>query len=263
MKRISVLIATLTLSLAVLVSCKDGAQKNSEVSAENHQSDHKDHPHDGDRKGPPHDGDRPGPPSHGGDRKGPPKGGSPEQTKSLEEIGGYKIGEQATDFNLKNVDGSMVSLASYDNAKGYIVTFTCNECPFAKMYEDRLIALHNEYAPKGYPVIAINPNSPENEKEGYAAMQARAKEKGFPFAYLVDEGQNIYPQYGAVRTPHVFLLDAERKVQYIGTIDDNAKSAEDVKVKFLENAITALENGTKPSPEITKAIGCPIKASRS
>ncbi|MCL5128828.1 thioredoxin family protein [Algibacter sp. L4_22] len=253
MRKISVLIATITMCLAVLVSCKDGGKKNTEVSTENHQGDYKDHPHDGDRKGPP----------HGGDRKGPPKGGSPEQAKTLEEIGGYKIGEQATDFNLKNVDGSMVSLASYDNVKGYIVTFTCNECPFAKMYEDRLIALHNEYAPKGYPVIAINPNSPENEKEGYAAMQTRAKEKGFPFAYLVDEGQKIYPQYGAVRTPHVFLLDADRKVQYIGTIDDNAKSAEDVKVKFLENAISALENGTKPSPEITKAIGCPIKANRS
>lgn len=253
MRKFSVLIAILSMSLAVLVSCKDGDKKKSEAaSAENHPSGHQGPPHDGDRKGPPHDGDR----------KGPPRGGSPEQTKTLEEIGGYKIGDQATDFNLKNVNGSMVSLASYDNAKGYIVTFTCNECPFAKMYEDRLIALHNEYAPKGYPVIAINPNSPENEKEGYAAMRKRAEEKRFPFSYLVDEGQKIYPQYGAVRTPHVFLLDADREVQYIGTIDDNAKSAQDVKVKFLENAIKALEQGEKPSPEITKAIGCPIKANR-
>jgi len=262
MRRISVLITTVAMSLMVLVSCKDFNKKNEEaVTEESHQGEHKGQPHDGDRKGPPHEGDRKGPPN-GGDRKGPPKGGSPEQTRTLEEIGGYKIGDQATDFNLKNIDGSMVSLDSYDNAKGYIVTFTCNECPFAKMYEDRLIALHKEYAPKGYPVIAINPNSPENEKEGYAAMQKRAEEKGFPFAYLVDEGQKIYPQYGAVRTPHVFLLDADRKVQYIGTIDDNAKSAKDVKVKYLENAITALEQGAKPSPEITKAIGCPIKASR-
>ncbi|WP_372752136.1 thioredoxin family protein [Mariniflexile sp.] len=205
--------------------------------------------------------ERQGPPP--GERKGPPRGGSPEQTKTLEEMGGYKIGDVATDFTLKNVDGSMFSLANIKNAKGYIVVFTCNECPFAKMYEDRLIELHKAYAPKGYSVVAINPNSPENESEGYVAMQNRAKEKGFPFVYLVDEGQKIYPQYGAVRTPHVFLLDKERKVQYIGTIDDNAKSADDVKVKYLEDAIKALEKGEQPSPNITKAIGCPVKVSRA
>lgn len=230
------------------ISCNSNA-KNAQASAEQEQEH---------RRGPHPDGERKGPPP-GGKRKGPPRGGSPEQFKTLEEIGGYKIGEVATDFNLKNVDGSMVSLASIPNAKGYIVAFTCNECPFAKMYEDRLIALHNTYAPKGYSVIAINPNNPENEKEGYAAMQARAKEKGFPFPYLVDEGQKIYPQYGAVRTPHIFLLDQDRKVQYIGAIDDNARSAESVKEKFLENAINALEKGEKPNPNLTKAIGCPVK----
>jgi len=94
-------------------------------------------------------------------------------------------------------------------------------------------------------------------------MQKRAKEKNFPFVYLVDEGQKIYPQYGAVRTPHVFLLDKERKVQYIGSIDDNARSAEDVKVKYIEEAISALEKGEKPNPNLTKAIGCPVKAKRS
>ena len=90
-------------------------------------------------------------------------------------------------------------------------------------------------------------------------MQTRAKEKEFTFPYLVDEGQKIYPQYGAVRTPHIFLLDSERKVQYIGTIDDNARSAEKVNVKYVENAIAALEEGKKPTPNFTKAIGCPVK----
>jgi len=185
--------------------------------------------------------------------------GSPEQTKTLEEIGGYKLGEVAADFKLKNVDGSMVSLASIENAKGYIVTFTCNECPFSKLYEDRLIELHNKYAPKGYSVVAINSNSPENEKEGYEAMQNRAEEKGFPFPYLVDEGQTVYPKFGAVRTPHVFLLDQEFKVQYIGAIDDNAKNPEEVEIRYLENAIKSMENGNQPEPNLTKAIGCPIK----
>ena len=252
MKKISVFIAVICLSTSVLFSCKNESEKKTEVAVENQTLE---------KKGPPH-GDRKGPP-HGKDRKGPPPGGGPEQTKTIEEIGGYKIGEVATDFSLKSVDGSTVSLASIQNAKGYIVTFTCNECPFAKMYEDRLIEVHNTYAAKGYPVIAINPNSPENEKEGYAAMQKRAEEKDFPFPYLVDEGQKIYPQYGAVRTPHAFLLDKERKVQYIGSIDDNAKSAEDVSVKYLENAIEALEKGSKPDPNLTKAIGCPIKANRA
>ena len=196
------------------------------------------------------------------ERKGPPKGGhNPEQSKTLEEIGGYKIGDVASDFKLKNIDGKVFSLSDIKNAKGYIVVFTCNECPFAKMYEDRIIALHNEYAPKGYSVVAINPNSSaDNEKEGFEAMQNRAKEKGFPYVYLVDDAK-IYAKYGAVRTPHVFLLDKARKVQYIGTIDNNSRDAESVTEKYVENAIEALENGEKPDPDFTKAIGCPVKGS--
>lgn len=197
------------------------------------------------------------------DRKGPPPGGghNPEQTETLAQMTGYKIGDRAADFKLRNVDGTMFSLSDIKNAKGYIVVFTCNECPFSKMYEDRLIALHNEYAPKGYSVIAINPNvNGTNEKESFEAMQTRAKEKAFPFVYLEDQGQKVYPQYGALRTPHVFLLDAKLDVQYIGAIDDNAKSAADVKVKYVENAIKALEKGEKPSPNFTKSIGCPVKA---
>ncbi|UMB53251.1 thioredoxin family protein [Lutibacter sp. A64] len=196
------------------------------------------------------------------ERKGPPKGGhSPQQTKTLDEIGGYKIGEVATDFNLKNVDGTMFSLADIKDAKGYIVVFTCNECPFAKMYEDRLIELHNKYVSQGYAVVAINPNVSENNaKESFESMQKRATEKKFPFVYLADEKHDVFPKYGAVRTPHVFLLDSDKKVQYIGTIDDNARSAANVKVKYLENAIQALQKGTTPEVTFTKAIGCPVKA---
>ncbi|QXP62104.1 thioredoxin family protein [Polaribacter sp. HaHaR_3_91] len=204
--------------------------------------------------------DRKGPPPNG-ERKGPPGGGhSPVQSKTLEEIGGYKIGDVAADFKLKNVDESIFSLSDIKDAKGYIVVFTCNECPFSKLYEDRLTALHNTYASKGYAVVAINPNvSEDNDKESFKAMQKRASEKAFPFVYLADENQEVSPKFGAVRTPHVFLLDANKKVQYIGTIDDNARSAEAVKVKYVENAIAALENGEKPTPNFTKAIGCPVK----
>jgi len=176
---------------------------------------------------------------------------------------GLGIGDMAPDFKLMNVDDTMVSLADYEDAKGYIVTFTCNHCPYAIMYEDRLIELHNTYAPQGYPVVAINPNDPEAKpSDSFENMKVRSTEKGFPFAYLFDDGQKIYPQYGATKTPHVFLLDADKKVRYIGAIDDDARDATAVEEKFLENAIAAIEKGETPEPAVTKAIGCSIKTKK-
>lgn len=176
---------------------------------------------------------------------------------------GLEVGDTAPDFKLKNVDGKMVSLGDYPGAKGYIITFTCNTCPFAVMYEDRFVDLHNKYAAKGYPVIAINPNDPMvKEGDNFEAMKVRAKEKTFPFAYLMDEGQKVYPQFGATRTPHVYLLDADRKVRYIGSLDDNAQDASAVTERYVENAIAKLESGEEPDPSFTKAIGCTIKVKR-
>ena len=175
----------------------------------------------------------------------------------------YKIGDKATDFKLKSVDGKMYSMADYKNAKGFIIVFTCNHCPFAKKYEDRINDLAKKYKPKGYILLAINPNDPVAEPtDSYENMIVRAKEKGFVFPYMLDEGQKIYPQYGATKTPHIFLLDKNHIVRYIGAIDDNVDSASEVKEKYLENAIAALESGKTPSPETTKAIGCSIKAKK-
>lgn len=172
----------------------------------------------------------------------------------------YKIGDIATDFKLKSVDGKTYSMADFKSAKGFIIVFTCNHCPFAKKYEDRINDLAKKYKPKGYVLLAINPNDPSVQPDdSFELMKVRAKEKGFVFPYLVDEGQKIYPQYGATKTPHVFLLDKNRVVKYIGAIDDNVDSAGDVKENYLENAIAALESGKTPSPETTKAIGCSIK----
>jgi len=177
--------------------------------------------------------------------------------------GGYEIGDKATDFNLKNVDGSRVSLSDYDDAKGFIVIFTCNHCPFSVKYEDRIIALDKKYKNKGYPVIAINPNDPEVQSEdSYEKMKIRAQEKGFTFPYLFDDGQEIYPQYGATKTPHVFLLEKESQdliVKYIGAIDDNFKSADMVEQPYVENAVDALLAGNPVPDKETKAIGCSIK----
>ncbi|HQK41138.1 MAG TPA: thioredoxin family protein [Flavobacterium alvei] len=175
----------------------------------------------------------------------------------------YKIGDKATDFRLKSVDGKMYSMADYKDAKGFIVVFTCNHCPFAVKYEDRINDLSKKYKSKGYILLAINPNDPALEPtDSYELMKVRAKEKGFAFPYLFDDGQKIYPQYGATKTPHVFLLDKNQIVKYIGAIDDNVDSAADVKEKYLENAIAALESGRTPSPETTKAIGCSIKTKK-
>ncbi len=176
---------------------------------------------------------------------------------------GYKIGDEAVDFKLKNIDNKMVSLADYKDAKGFIVIFTCNHCPYSIAYEDRIIALDKKYAPLGYPVIAINPNNPEKEPlDSFELMQKRAKDKGFTFPYLFDDGQKIYPQYGATKTPHVFILSKENKkhiVKYIGAIDDNYKKAADVSKKYVEAAVDALLAGKDVEVKSTVAIGCSIK----
>src|SRR5690606_5367988 len=176
---------------------------------------------------------------------------------------GYKIGDIADDFRLMNIDGKMVSLADYKNAKGYIVTFTCNTCPYAVGYEDRIIALNNKYAPKGYPVIAIMPNNPDVQPgDSMEKMKERAQSKGFTFPYLMDEGQTVYPKYGATKTPHVFVLQKTNKgnvVKYIGAIDDNYQDASAVKTKYVENAVDAPLNGSDVPEKETRAIGCTIK----
>ncbi|HRD07223.1 MAG: thioredoxin family protein [Saprospiraceae bacterium] len=175
-----------------------------------------------------------------------------------------KPGDVAADFKLKNVDGKMVSLSDFKNVKGYIVVFTCNHCPYAKAYEDRLIAINDKYSKQGYPVIAINPNDPSAEPEdSFDEMKVRAKQKGFKFPYLMDEGQKIYPQYGATKTPHVFLLDSKRVVKYIGSIDDSPTDASAVKAKYLEDAIAALQAGKDIIPNVTKALGCSIKVKKA
>lgn len=174
--------------------------------------------------------------------------------------GGYKVGDKAIDFKLKNVDGKKYSLAGIKDAKGYIVVFTCNHCPFSKAYEDRIIQLHQQYAPQGYPVVAINPNDAKVQPDdSFDKMVLRAQEKSFPFLYLYDQTQEIARTYGATRTPHVFLLDKKRIVRYIGAIDDNAETPSEVKEKYLENAIEALKAGQEIKQPLTKAIGCTIK----
>lgn len=176
---------------------------------------------------------------------------------------GYEVGDMAADFSLKNVDGKMVSLADFNSAKGYIVVFTCNHCPYAKLYEQRIIELHNNYASQGFPVIAINPNDPVKQPDdSFEKMVERSRAKNYPFVYLFDETQNVAKSFGATRTPHVYLLKKVKdkfQVAYIGAIDDNPQDADGVESKYVENAIDALKKDKKVAIANTKAIGCTIK----
>lgn len=184
-------------------------------------------------------------------------------TTVLSAQSGYDIGAIATDFELENIDGTFVSLSDFEKAKGFIVVFTCNTCPYAVAYEDRIEALNKMYASKGYPVVAIMPNNIEIKPgDSLSAMKQRAKEKGFTFPYLIDREQTIFPKYGATKTPHVYILEKTNDtnvVRYIGAIDDNYKDADAVDKKYVENAVNALL-ANKPVPvSKTRAIGCSIK----
>jgi len=176
---------------------------------------------------------------------------------------GYEIGDKVEDFRLKNVDGNYVSMADFPDTNGFIVIFSCNHCPYVVAYEDRMIEIHNEFAPQGFPVIAINPNDTIAEpRDSFTNMKVRAKEKGFPFPYVIDADQSVYPRFGATRTPHIFLLKrdgADLRVAYIGAIDDNFRDASAVEERFLANAIHAVQRGETPDPAVTRAIGCTIK----
>jgi len=176
---------------------------------------------------------------------------------------GLSIGDAAPDFKLKNVDGKFVSLGDYKDAKGYIVVFTCNHCPYAKLYEERIIELAKNYNSKGWQLIAISSNDPVKEPDdSYDNMKKRAKEKSYPFPYLFDETQEVAKNYGAMKTPHVFLLKKDagnNKLMYVGSIDDDTENTKEWKEKYVELAIEAIEKGEPVNPTITKAVGCTIK----
>lgn len=183
--------------------------------------------------------------------------GNPLQINTLEP------GDTAPVFELKNIDGEMISPKDYPDAKGFIVVFTANTCPYAIAYEDRLVALDKKFATKGYPVIAINPNPPAlSSGDSFEKMQEKAKTKGFSFPYLFDEGQKVTNQYGARVTPHIFLLKKEGaayKVMYTGALDNDTQNVNPNKTLYVEDAIAALDAGKDIEVASTKAIGCTVK----
>lgn len=189
--------------------------------------------------------------------------GFTSDSNTLEVTNGYAIGDAVSDINLKDVNGKMVSYSNYPEARGFIVIFTCNTCPYAVASEDRIIALDAEFRGKGYPVIAINPNNPKAQPDDtFELMQAKAMDKGFTFPYLYDASSMVYAEYGAKKTPHVYLLqreDGKNIVKYIGAIDDNVRNGNAAKERFLANAVNELIAGKEISVKETKAIGCSVK----
>lgn len=176
---------------------------------------------------------------------------------------GYKVGDVVDDFSLLDVTDKKVALKDFPKAKGFILIFTCNHCPFSIAYEDRIIALDKKYKKLGYPVIAINPNNPEKQPaDSFDLMKTRAKEKGFTFPYLFDKGQEVSDKFWATRTPEVYILQKTDKgnvIQYTGAIDDNHEDATAVKKKYVEDALEALLQNKKINVTQTKAIGCSVK----
>ena len=189
---------------------------------------------------------------------------APAEPKTLE------IGAKAPDFNLPGTDGKEHKLAEYDKAKVLVIVFTCNHCPTAQAYEERIKKLAADYQGKGVALVAISPNDPKAvrlDELGYTdmsdsleEMKIRAKDKSFSFPYLYDgDKQQVSKAYGPVATPHVFVFDAERKLRYAGRVDDNERDPNAVKSQDARNAIEAVLAG-KPVPvETTRTFGCSIK----
>jgi peroxiredoxin len=172
-------------------------------------------------------------------------------------------GQKAPDFKLKSTDNKEVSFANYPEAKGFILVFTCNDCPYAKAYEQRIIDLNAKYAPLGWPVLAINPNDPAAVPgESFDKMKALAKAKHYNFPYLFDNGQTVTDAYGAKATPHIFIISKTAGgniIKYTGAIDNDTEDNNPEKIKYADAVITSLMSNKEPAYTVTKAIGCSVK----
>ena len=176
---------------------------------------------------------------------------------------GLQPGDKAMVFKLKNTDGKTVTLGDNESAKGYIVVFTCNTCPVAQAYEQRVINLDKQFASKGYPVIAINSNDAQlSPGDNFDAMKQRAAQKKYSFPYLTDETQQVAKTYGAAHTPTVYVVQKEGSdyiIRYVGAVDNNAQDGQQATEKYVQNAVKALLDGKPVVTTTAKAIGCGIK----
>lgn len=170
------------------------------------------------------------------------------------------IGQPAPDFSLPGVDGKTYSLASFKDARLLVVVFSCNHCPYVVGSEDRMVSLAKEYAPRGVTMVAINSNETDNHPlDSFEHMVSRAKEKQFPFPYLRDESQQVAKAYGALRTPHFYVFDSDRRLRYTGRMDDSPKDASLAKTHELRDALDDLLSGKPVRVPVTNPLGCNVK----
>ncbi|MBT5115342.1 MAG: thioredoxin family protein [Candidatus Marinimicrobia bacterium] len=164
------------------------------------------------------------------------------------------------DFQMAGISGKNITLSNAKGDAGTLVIFSCNTCPWVIRWEDRYVTLANTYAPKGIGMIAVNSNAARfGSEDSLEEMVEHAKNNGYNFPYAQDPGSKLATAFGATKTPHIYLFNADDKLVYLGAIDDNAKNAKKVEVPFLANAIDALLSGKPINPQTTKALGCSIK----
>ncbi len=169
---------------------------------------------------------------------------------------GVDVGEKAPEFkNLPTADGKKISMSDFGDAKAMVVCFTCNNCPVAVAYQDDFVKFTQQYKDKGVAFVAINVNTGED----LAKMKTRAEEAGFNFPYAYDASQETAKAYGATVTPHLYVLDKNRQVTYIGAFDNNQNKPTEHYVKEVVDSVLA---GKKPEVQNTRAVGCGIKWKR-
>ena len=171
-----------------------------------------------------------------------------------------QIGQSAPDFDLPGVDDKRYALASFKEAPVLIVAFWCNHCPYVIGSEDRMKRFVADYAPRGVAVAAINSNETENHPgDSFAKMVERARQRAYNFPYLRDETQEVARAYGALRTPHFYVFDRDRKLRYTGRMDDNPRTPGTEKTHELRDAVDALLAGKHVPVGMTNPIGCNVK----
>ena len=170
------------------------------------------------------------------------------------------LGSTAPDFSLPGVDGRTHTLAEFADRPILVVVFSCNHCPFVIGSEDRMNNLLADYRKRGVAMVAINSNETENHPtDDLPHMIERAEQKGFEFPYLRDESQDVAKAYGALRTPHFYVFDAERKLRYTGRMDDNPRTPGGETTHELRDAIDDLLAGREVAVPLTNPIGCNVK----
>jgi peroxiredoxin len=180
--------------------------------------------------------------------------------KGAKEVANLRSGDEAIAFELPGVDDRHHALADYADKEAVAVIFTCNHCPYARAWEDRIVQTQADYADRGVQVIAISANDPQKyPADSFPMMKERAQEKGFNFPYLYDESQEVARAYGAERTPEVFLFGKYRRLLYHGAVDDNYEDPLAVENRYLRDALDAALADEEPPVADTPPVGCTIK----